>query len=69
MARITPGSIVERDGERRVVVDLVEDEDARLAVLRYPDDDKRREVDDEGGDVHLSAAPVDTLTVVGHIDD
>lgn len=60
-----PGSIVEHDGERRVVVDISED---GYAVLRYPDDDDRRQVDDEGGDIHLTAAPADSLTVIGHID-
>lgn len=59
-----PGSIVEHGGERRVVVDISED---GWAVLRYTDDDPRREVDDEGGDIHLTAAAADSLTVVGHI--
>lgn len=60
-----PGSIVEHDGERRVVVDISEDR----AVLRYPDDDPRRTVDHFGGDMVLTAAPLESLTVVGHIDD
>lgn len=61
MARIEPGSIVEYDGERRVVVDISED---GYAVLRYLHGDPRREVDDEGGDIHLDAASAADLTVV-----
>jgi len=58
-----PGDIVLHGGERRVVVDVAED----MAVLRYPDGDPRREVDADGGDIHLTAAPADGLDVVGHI--
>ena len=58
-----PGDIVLHDGERRVVVDVAED----MAVLRYPDGDPRREVDEDGGDVHLTAVPGAGLIVVGHI--
>lgn len=56
-----PGSIVEHDGERRVVVDVSED---GYAVLRYLQGDPRRELDDEGGDIHLTAAPVTELVAV-----
>ena len=59
-----PGSIVEHDGQRRVIVDISEDR----AVLRYPDGDPRRTLDHFGGDMHLTAAPLESLTVVGHID-
>lgn len=65
MPDIQPGSIVEHDGERRVVVDISEE----TAVLRYLDDDPRRQVDHFGGDMFLTAAPLESLTVVGHIDD
>lgn len=58
------GSIVAYGDEKRVVVDVSED---GWAVLRYADDDPRREVDDEGGDVHLTATEASSLVVVGHI--
>lgn len=66
MPHIQPGSIVEQDdGERRVVVDISGDR----AVLRYPEGDPRRQVDHFGGDMFLTAAPLESLTVVGRIDD
>lgn len=61
-----PGAIVLHDDERRVVVDVI-DEDDPLAVLRYPDGDPRREVDADGGDVHLEAVTIAALVVLGHI--
>lgn len=63
-SHVEPGSIVEYGDEKRVVVDLSED---GWAVLRYTDDDPRREVDDEGGDIHLTAVQASSLSVVGHI--
>lgn len=62
--RIKPGSIVEHDGEQRVVVDIAEDHNGRMAVLRYTDGDPHREVDSDGGDIHLTAVPVTELTTV-----
>jgi hypothetical protein len=59
---------------RRVVVDIADYSEAEdggeqgvFAVLRRTDDDPQREVDAEGGDIHLVAVPVETLDVVGHI--
>ena len=65
---VSPGDIVEHDGEHRVVVDVDTPEDmSPVAVLRFPDDDDRREVDEDGGDVHLSAALCSDCRVVGRI--
>jgi SAM-dependent methyltransferase len=53
---VSPGAIVEHGGERRVVVDVdAPDDMPPVAVLRYPDDDPRRTLDDDGGDVFLDA--------------
>jgi hypothetical protein len=68
-----PGDIVNYLGEFRVVTDVAEVLDENMqgveswAVLRYTDDDPRREVDAEGGDVHFDSAPAEPLEVVGHI--
>lgn len=60
-----PGDIVDwHDLEKRVVVDVTDD---GIAVLRFADDDPRREVDGDGGDIQLEAAPADSLNVVGRI--
>jgi hypothetical protein len=37
------------------------------AVLRFTDDDPRRQLDAEGGDMHFDSAPAEPLEVVGHI--
>lgn len=58
---IKPGDRVSHNGEHRIVVDVTED---GWAVLRYPDEDPRREVDKHGGDIHLVAAETITLRVV-----
>lgn len=63
---VSPGDIVTYEGERRVVVDVTDDEES-YAVLRFPDDDPRREVDEDGGDIHLDAAPAAPLEAVGRI--
>lgn len=59
---------------RRVVVDIADYSEAEdggaqgvFAILRLTDDDPQREVDAEGGDVHLAAVPVESLEIVGHI--
>jgi hypothetical protein len=68
-----PGDIVKHLGEFRVVTDVAEVLDENMqgveswAVLRYTDDDDRREVDAEGGDVHFDSALAGPLEVVGHI--
>lgn len=70
-----PGDIVisPTNGERRVVVDVADYQDESgdphdvICVLRYEDDDPRREVDDEGGDLHLFSEHAHTCEVVGHI--
>lgn len=56
---VVPGDIVHHDGLERVVVDVVTDELGTTAVLRAADDI-------EGDD--LAAAPVEQLTIVGHVD-
>jgi hypothetical protein len=58
------GDIVVFHDEKRVVVDVTGEGDA---VLRYIDDDPRRRVNPEGGDMHLEAAEAASLTVVGRI--
>lgn len=58
---VKPGDHVSYNGERHTVVDVTGD---GWAVLRYPDDDPRREVDKDGGDIHLVAAPFWSLRVV-----
>lgn len=55
MPEIQPGSIVEHNGERRIVVDVTGD---GCAVLR-PENDP---------DGQLTAAEADTLPVVGHVE-
>jgi hypothetical protein len=74
MAEPQPGAIVVYDGERRVVVDVVDyrDEDDGGAqdvfcVLRRTDDDPLRRTDDEGGDVDIWSAPASGCEVIGHI--
>lgn len=57
-----PGDIVTFRDEKRVVVDITGEGDA---VLRYTDDDPRRQVNPEGGDMHLEAAEAASLTVAG----
>lgn len=79
MSDIEQGSIVIHNGRRRVVVDVaVQDAEAGegrhardgrviMAVLRLSDDDPGRRVDDQGGDIDLTAAYADELTVIGHV--
>lgn len=70
-----PGDIVvsPSNGERRVVVDVADyrhdtgDPDDVFCVLRYEDGDPRRELDGDGGDVHLFSEHAGACDVVGHI--
>ena len=61
------------NGERRVVVDVADyshesgDPDDVHCVLRYPDGDPRRELDEDGGDVHLFGERAGACDVVGRI--
>jgi len=56
---IKSGDIVEHDGEERIVVDVIEGEDGRWAVLRGPDDLELLEP---------VAVPADSLRITGHLD-
>lgn len=71
---IHPGDIVlTADGERRTVIEVTTQEAAPgerharddgtvlVAVLRRCDDDPQRQIDDEGGDIDITAAYVGDL--------
>lgn len=53
------GDIVRTSGGEQIVVDIVEDDGERWAILRDPDD---------LSGVYLDAVDADTLTVIGHAD-
>lgn len=61
---VSAGDIVEYQDERRVVTDVTGDGDL---VLRYTDDDPRRQVDEDGGDLHFNIAREADVIVIGHI--
>lgn len=74
MDKPKPGDIV--IVERRVVVDVADYSDYEdggiqdvFCVLRRPDDDPAREVDEDGGDVELTAVQASLLKVIGSIYD